>query len=211
MDNYTFIFVMILWIVIILIFGYLFNRTFVETSKNNDILRMFYNAISNIQKMMKYGTPGNDKFIFDQINLNYNKLYQECPNKYTNVLDLLETIIYYYDSRSTNTFENIFKQGKNKEVREFMGYFCFYIKKNNPFISLPPKESRLMKSIKDALNNNNEKLGLDLLDQLSQEIEYKEKLIIKNNKVNKRSYLISIVGLVVTIFSFVITIIISVF
>ncbi|MCH5279029.1 MAG: hypothetical protein J1E60_04485 [Christensenellaceae bacterium] len=77
---------------------------------------------------------------------------------------------------------------------------CFYIKTINPFISISRKEADLMQSIMNALNNNNCSLGVSSLKQLSQEVATKEKLIIKKDKENRRANIVSIVGLILTVF-----------
>lgn len=77
---------------------------------------------------------------------------------------------------------------------------CFYIKTINPFISISRKEAELMQSIMNALNNNNCSLGVSSLKQLSQEVATKEKLIIKKDKENRRANIVSIVGLILTVF-----------
>lgn len=57
-----------------------------------------------------------------------------------------------------------------------------------------------MQSISYALENNNKSLGKNSIKQLSQEIAIKEKTIVKKDKENQRANIVSIVGLVLTIF-----------
>ena len=148
-------------------------------------LRTFYNAVCSIFE--KADDNWYDEallaYCFDQLNLNYEKLCQANPNNnYKSILDLLETIIYYYDSYSNNTFRNIFRKNKEFVIRNFIVEMCLYIKEINPFISLPRKEADLMQSITDAIENSNKSLGTISIKQLSQEIVIKEKMIVNKSK-----------------------------
>lgn len=140
--------------------------------------------------------------LYEQINLNYEKFCQSFPdNKYTSILDLLETLIYNIDFFDNDKdFKKFFKNERSAEIRGFIIEMCSYIKNINPFISIPKKEADLLQSIQTALLNDNESLGINSLIHLSQEIKNKEKIIIKQDQVNKRATILSIVGVVLTIF-----------
>jgi len=159
-------------------------------------LRRFYNAIVNI-----YEKDLELDACFLQLKLNYDKLSQSFPSgDYTSVLDLLETIIYYYDTYSDKEFKRLLKGEKNNDIRAFIMEVCVFIKNDNPFISSPPKEAEMMRTIKDALHNNNTKLGINSLIQLSREVETKEKLLAKKEKENQIATIISVVGIILTLF-----------
>jgi len=144
---------------------------------------------------------GANDACFLQLKLNYDKLSQSFPSgDYTSVLDLLETIIYYYDTYSDKEFKRLLKGEKNNDIRAFIMEVCVFIKNDNPFISSPPKEAEMMRTIKDALHNNNTKLGINSLIQLSREVETKEKLLAKKEKENQIATIISVVGIILTLF-----------
>lgn len=166
----------------------------------DSMIRQFYTIICHI-----YNNNNNRYSIedlYEQINLNYEKFCQSYPdNKYTSVLDLLETLIYNIDLFANDKkFKRFFKNERNTEIRGFIIEMCSYIKNINPFISIPKKEADLLQSIQNALLNDNESLGINSLIHLSQEIKNKEKIIIKQDHVNKRASIVSIVGVVLTIF-----------
>ena len=203
-DDVFFIFSMIIFLLIYLI---AFYKIIMKRDIQRQFLRRFHNAICNIIDEPMHTSPMEPDYDpvhtywFEQLNLNYEKLCQDNPNNnYTSILDLLETIIYYYDSYPDKVFKNIFSQIKNPKVRNFMLEMTLYIKSKNPFISIPRKEADLMQAIKDALDNSNKSLGINALSQLSQEVATKEKLIIKKNKENQRANIVSIVGVILTVF-----------
>lgn len=61
-----------------------------------------------------------------------------------------------------------------------------HIKKIDPFISAPKKEADLMNMVLNALGQNNKSMGESSLNQLSLEIEYKERLLEKKKKIIKQ-------------------------
>ena len=196
-------FMYILFFIVIVIYIWAFFVIILKKDRQSIIMRRYYNAVCNIYSVypnseIKSSNPAD---ILEQLNLNYEKLCQSYPNSsYSSILDLLQTLIYYYDTRSDKIFKNIFEVEKNKDIRRFMVDICTYIKDVNPFISIPKKEADLLQSIKNALINNNESLGSNALIHLSQEIENKEKLFITQSKQNQRANVISIVGIILTIF-----------
>lgn len=203
----TDIFIIVFMIVFMVLYLLSFYIIILKRDIQRRFLRRFHNAVCNIHEKILYalqessGPIPDHTYWFEQLNLNYEKLCQTNPNNnYTSILDLLETVIYYYDSYPDNMFKSIFRREKEAEVRNFMVDMCFYIKSRNPFISIPQKEADLMQSIMDALDNNNRSLGINSLRQLSQEVATKEKLIIKKDKENQRANIVSIVGVILTVF-----------
>ena len=194
---------LVMVIVILAVYFWAFYFVILKRGEQKRFLRTFHNAICSI-----YAGVNNNSLVgltlagwFEQLNLNYEKLCQEKPNSnYTSILDLLETIIYYYDSYADAFFKETFQQEKDPAVRNFIMEICQYIRNINPFISSPKKEADLMQSVTDALESNNKSLGLNSLRQLSQEIVAKEKIIVKQEKDNQRAIIVSIVGIVLTIF-----------
>lgn len=164
-------------------------------NKANQVLKLFYNAVCNIKKM-----DLSIEKSFEQINLNYEKICQSAKETHLNILDLLTTLVYYYDSKSDTIFKNIFNSPKDAKIRDFMMDLCTYIKLENPFISIPPKEANLLQIIRDSYNDNNSSLGINALTQLTQEIEFKEKTLVEKVKENQRSTFISIIGIFLTLF-----------
>lgn len=192
------IFFLIFMFIFIGLYFIYFYYFIVKVAGRRRFIRRFHNVISSI-------VADEEQFSFnivlDRLNLNYKILCQAYPNiHYARLLDLLETIIYYYDSYPDFLFEVKFFCKKNPEILEFMIIISNYIKKQDPFVSIPRKEANLLRSINEALDNNNVQLGQNAVMQLSQEIDTKEKKIHKMEKENQRANIISIVGLILTIF-----------
>lgn len=167
----------------------------IYSTKKDLHLRSFYFIINNI-----YNKNLPIKASFEQFSLDYEKFCQESKKiKFTNILDLIETMIYYCDSRTDKFFERFLKVNKKEEIRNFLMELYNYVKKESPFLSAPPKEASLMKTIKEAIAVNDSVLGINTLMQLSTEIEAKEKLIQKQRYLNKLSMIVSVTGVILTI------------
>lgn len=169
---------------------------YIYSTKKDMNLRSFYFVIENI-----YNKNLPIKESYEQLNLDYEKHCQEVKNiGFTNILDLLETMIYYYDSRTDKFFERFLKVNKKDEIRNFLMELYNYVKLELPFISVPFKEASLMTTLKKAIDINDSVLGINTLMQLSTEVESKEKSIRKQRKINQLSMIVSGIGVFLTIF-----------
>lgn len=155
------------------VYLWLFYTAILKRDMQRQQVRRFYNAIVSV---FKEALP--IEVAFAQLKLNYEKLIQTTSGgNYNSILDILEVIVYYYDTYPDKLFKSIFRTDKAPEIRHFVIEMCNYIKKINPFISSPLKEAALMRTIRNALDSNNVPLGENSLMQLSIEIESKEKLL----------------------------------
>lgn len=190
--------------IFVVILAIYFSMFYIIYSTKKDLhLRSFYFIINNI-----YNKNLPVKESFEQFNLDYEKFCQESKKiKFTNILDLIETMIYYCDSRTDKFFERFLKVNKKEEIRNFLMELYNYIKKESPFLSAPPKEASLMKTLKEAIVINDSVLGINTLMQLSTEIESKEKLMQKQRYLNKLSMIVSVTGVISTILFGIISIV----
>lgn len=192
----------IIMVVLFILYVWAFYTIILKRDIQKRFLRTFYNAVCSIYAETSKPShhEATSTYWFEQLNLNYEKLCQTNPNNnYNSILDMLETIIYYYDSYSDIIFKGVFQKEKEPAVRDFAIEMCQYIKNVDPFVSIPQKEADLMHSIADALESNNKSLGTNSLKQLSQEIVAKEKTLVLKTKENQRATIVSVVGLILTI------------
>ena len=125
--------------------------------------------------------------MIEQLSLNFNKLTEVFgrTNEKT-VLDILETLVYHYDTFTDDRFESLFNVKKDMNIREYIYKLSKYIKEKEPFASIPAKEANLLNNINDALLKNNIDLGTVSLAQLSKELSSKEIEIKKMEKQNTK-------------------------
>ena len=115
------------------------------------------------------------------------------------VLDILETLVYHYDTFTDDRFESLFNVKKDMNIREYIYKLSKYIKEKEPFASIPAKEANLLNNINDALLKNNIDLGTVSLAQLSKELSSKEIEIKKMEKQNLIGTIVSIIGIILTV------------
>ena len=187
---------MIVIILITLLYFYFFYLFIVKSSKRDRILIQFYKAIISV-----YSTSHSLQSRIDELTLNNKKISQRIGNNnYSSLMDILEMIINYYDTFSDKKFKSFFGHEKTSEIRDFICEVRNYLKNDDQFISVPTKEAQLLKNINIALKNNNYDLGKSSLNQLSDEIIYKEEIIKKKERNNQIAMIVSIVGIILTVF-----------
>lgn len=195
---YILIFILLLIVTILTSFLFIFLY-FYDTRIKEKFLKQFHSAILNIYNKAKTSYIANNAVFLEQLTLNYEKLCQEYPdNKFISILDVLKTLVHYYDCISDNNFKRIFEMKKELEIEEFIMNICLYIEEETPFISIPQKEANLMQHIYQTLKDNDIMSEKYMLKQLSQEIEMKEKMMAKMNKTNKITIIISVLGVIFT-------------
>ena len=192
--------IILLFIIVItlitLLYFYFFYLIVVKSSKKDKKLIQFYNAIISV-----YNNSHSLQSSIDELNLNNNKISQRIGNNDdSSLLDVLEMIINYYDTYSDKRFKTFFGHEKTAEIRDFICEVRNFIKNDDQFISVPAKEAQLLKNINTALKNNNYDLGKSSLNQLSDEIIYKEEIIKKKERNNQIAMIVSVVGIILTVF-----------
>lgn len=192
-DNY--IIILILAVILLIYFYAFLNLLSRMTSSNGRIVKM-HNAIISVYQNCDDISAG-----ILQLEVNYKQIIQKTrDNKDTSLIDTLESIIYYYDTFSDNNFNSFFKHEKDSNIRSFIYEVYSTIKSDNTFASVPAKEAQLLKTLSTAIDNNNIDLGQNTLKQLSDEIINKEMIIRKKEKENRLAIIVSIVGVLLTLF-----------
>lgn len=112
----------ILFLIIMLIYLCLFFYVMRRKDNKRITLIKFNNAIISIYNNNYYDVNGKNDYdrLLEQLTLNYNKLCQDIPQqRYKSLLDILEAIVYCYDTYSELQFQKYFKIKKREDVRFF--------------------------------------------------------------------------------------------
>ncbi len=191
MDELIFVLLFIVLIAYVLVFYFAFFNSITKRRKKV----RFHNAIISI-----YKSNSSTDDVIEQLSLNFNKLTEVFgrTNEKT-VLDILETLVYHYDTFTDDRFESLFNVKKDMNIREYIYKLSKYIKEKEPFASIPAKEANLLNNINDALLKNNIDLGTVSLAQLSKELSSKEIEIKKMEKQNLIGTIVSIIGIILTV------------
>lgn len=169
-----------------------------KKSKISLTLRRFHNAIITIYNDHTPNVSEDD--IVERLDMDYNRIVQHIGgNTNTSFLDMLEQIVYRYDTYSDRDFEGIFRAKKDLAIRQFVYTIWKHLKNRDPFIGLPSKEATILKNINIAINEGNVSMGAAYIEQMSTEIINKERKIEKQKHDNQIATIISVVGVVLTI------------
>ena len=102
--------------------SYAFNSNFLARINKKKV--RFHNAIISI-----YKSNSSTDDVIEQLSLNFNKLTEVFgrTNEKT-VLDILETLVYHYDTFTDDRFESLFNVKKDMNIREYIYTLSKYIK-----------------------------------------------------------------------------------
>jgi len=93
------------------------------------------------------------------------------------------------------------------DIRNQLHNIVEIMRSENPFYDLSHKDADLLKSIDSTLKSNNNDLGRTILRQLASEIAIKDSNLKIQEKRNKVSTIVSIVGVILTLFFGVISVV----
>jgi hypothetical protein len=185
--------------IIFLVAFYIF---YFKRSRVRLVRKRFFRALKeNIQ------AGGNLASQEKQLNLIYKKLSENfsfVSSQMRGLTDLLEDFIYFFDARGPEMLKDNYSVEVDRALRDSSYALLSHIREANPFSTLPPKEANLLRTLKQALDNSNRDLGITTVRQLAEEIEVLDSSIRAGERRTRISYVISIVGVVLTVvFGFV--------
>lgn len=136
-----------------------------------------------------------------QIYMNFKQWSEKYPqfNRQNSPAQLLEELIFKYDSLQEKRFEEKYGIKLNLEDRKKIVNIIEVIKKENPFISLSPKSSSTLQNLKHSIESKNTDLATTMLNQLSNDIEMIESSLKNQKEINQISIIVSVIGIVLTI------------
>lgn len=144
--------------------------------------------------------PGNIPKMIYHINLMFDKLIEEYPTYrkfYKSPAYLLEDFLYRIYTNKDNTKKKYKKVSQDK--LDTIIQIIDQLKTEKPYSSLPEKDASLLTSIYNSIKNSNKELALISLLQLSVEIELKESNLLAQSEKSRKSTVLSVIGLILTI------------
>lgn len=179
---------------------FFFFRVFLKHERRKKLRQYFYNSIIEIMKLNESTEKKVEKF--DLIN---KKLIEKFPKetiRFRNSLEILEEIYTEINVIKEGSYKKRYKLSdddlKILDKNNIMEMIEF-LRKERPFSTLNSKEAHLLMNINNAIENNNVELGRTMLSQLSDNIELLESNLYTQEKMTKKSFVVAIIGLVLTI------------
>jgi hypothetical protein len=112
----------------------------------------------------------------------------------------MEDFICAIDTSTDENFRDTFSIDKPTDLRSRIVSVYQIMKARQPFSSVSSKEGNLLTVLMQAVDTQNIDLGRSTLRQLADEIEVLEGSLRTQNKRNQLSFVISIIGVILTIF-----------
>lgn len=134
----------------------------------------------------------------EQLYISFN--YINNRNNNLKLEKYLENYIALYDTMSEEKFERVLKNAKNNDIREFIIELLNYLHNKNPFYQLNETEASILTNIKNFAKEKNSDHIKHQIKELAKELRKKDEIISKANKANRISFIVSIIGVVLTIF-----------
>lgn len=163
-----------------LIFLTAFYLFYIRRRGSRIVRKRFFHALKEILE-------NDDDFVFQekQLNLIYKKLsekFSHLSSDIRSLSDLLEDFIYLFDAQGLKILKDLFNFDADRILRDKAYHLLIHIRSENPFSSLPAKESSLLQTLKQSIESSNVELGLNTIRQLAEEIE----VIDSNVKTGER-------------------------
>lgn len=201
---YSILFLILICIFMVVYFAMGYNLL-KKSTRRSDFYKFYKGVksiiISNLGENFTVDTTNNYELIIKQIYILFFKLNLKYPNnnyKKQNVIDCLEQFLVDIDT-------GIIKKSYPKfnctdDLRNIIAIIIERLNSNRPFEKASIKQASLLQQISDSLQLGNLELGKSSLQQLSQELVSLEENLNVQKAKNNTSYLLNIIGLVLTLF-----------
>ncbi|MGI4750840.1 MAG: hypothetical protein ACRYFB_09410 [Janthinobacterium lividum] len=193
-------------IIIITLIGFSSVVLFAFRSGNIEKFRKAYGyAIINLTEPSAWDMQK----VYDKLNIIFQKLLEVHPimrKKFKNSIDFYEDFLFFIESQPINyAYFNV--KSMNVALKSRLFELANLARAENPFASIPPREANLLQMLSNAIKTDNKDLGTTTLKQLVQQIELTNNDLNSQRKRNNISYILAIVGFILTIFFGVISLI----
>lgn len=199
-DNLVIVFTLLICAFYIPLFVFMIKRKDMKRAKK----KFFRGVISVFENCQE------DKECVSQISLLYKRVsskYNGITQEMRSTTDFMEDFLFTIDTIDAKDFKLSYDKEISKEFRQRVVNCINIMKQLQPFSSISSKEANLLNVIKQGIEMKNEELAINSLEQLADDIEIMEEGLRKQSNKNSNSFTLSIIGLVLTIFFGVVSII----
>lgn len=159
--------------------------------------RHFYRSLKNV-----FERETNDSRAIDQISIIYRKISESNPEfskKYKTPIDICEDLLARVTGYTSFNFKFHYSLSFSKEEICRLANIVKTIENEMPFISLSPKYGNQLEMLKLAYDSSDVSLGLNGLRQLAKDIKFLESTIEIQERKNRISTWVSVIGVILTI------------
>jgi hypothetical protein len=159
--------------------------------------RYFYRSLKNV-----FERETDDSRVIDQISIIYRKLAEgnsAFSKKYKTPIDICEDLLTRVTGYTSFFFKLHYSLGFTPEEISRLANIVKSIENGMPFISLSPKYGNQLDMLKLAYVSNDVVLGSNGLKQLAKDIKFLESTIENQERKNRISTWVSVIGVILTI------------
>ena len=159
--------------------------------------RHFYRSVKSILQR-----ESDNKKVIEQFSIVYRKVSEnnsEFAKKYRTPIDICEDLLTRSTGFSKWSFKFHYSLEFTDEELNRIALIISQIENELPFISLSPKYGNQLDILKLAFEANDIQLGSNSLKQLAKDIKYLESTMDSQERKNRISTLISVIGVILTI------------
>ena len=182
-------------IVIIYFCLYIFILSYFRNKRGN---KRIFTSIINIQK----NTLDAKDFI-KKASIVFEKFIQKnafAKKEYTSLQDVIENIIYYSETRNVKLLKNEYGIDISNDEKEKIYSFLDVIKSDYPYDILGQYDKQIILNLVKSINNDDKQSTENFINQIIKELFNKSKKINEQTKFNTVTVIISVVGIILTIF-----------
>jgi len=179
----------ILYIGVLYLYFTMLKRTFAKRHSIKGFFKI-YNETNNVDERL------------NELKLFFKKLKEKYSSQLKNTksfIEILEDIYFIMTTKDNKYLKQKYRVEFDDKLRNTIVDNIMKYKNDNPFVALSPKMSTHLSNLKNSLDNNNNELGENVLSQLAEDIEINEKALIKQERTNKFSILLAVIGVFLTI------------
>jgi hypothetical protein len=159
--------------------------------------RHFYRSLKNV-----FERERDNSRAIDQISIIYRKISEnnaEFSKKYRTPIDICEDLLSRATGFTSFMFKFHYSLSFAPEEINRLADIVKSIEKEMPFISLSPKYGNQLEMLKLAYASGDTELGFNCLKQLAKDIKFLESTIENQERKNRTSTWVSVIGVILTI------------
>lgn len=183
--------------VTILAFYIPFFVLMVNTSGAKSGRRHFYRSVKSILVR-----EDNDLKVIEQVSIVYRKVSENnsaFSKKYRTPIDICEDLLARVTGYASWSFKLHYSLNFTDEEVGRLANIIKSIENDMPFIALSPKYGNQLDILKLAYDSNDTNLGVSGLKQLAKDIKFLESTIENQERKNRISTWVSVIGVILTI------------
>lgn len=171
------------------------NRSLNKAAKRRELRDAVSGFVRALHSNLKSGNYDEQAGLLSII---HRKLALIDPEISPNLTDLIESYIYHYETSSPQVFKQLFDLDKDPLIRDRALALLAFLRKREPFATISARPAAILRTLQQALDSGNHDLASTTMTQLVDQIGQMEETERLTQKRARTTYVLSLIGLVLT-------------